>query len=122
MLTVVLVIHVLLAIALIGIILIQQSEGGGLVGGSGGGMGSFMNPRGTANLLTRITGILAAAFMVTSVSLAVLANMSGPKKSILDTIPAEETTAPAAPVGIDQKAGTKPAENNQQAPAVPLSQ
>ena len=59
--------------------LIQRSEGGGLGmgGGSGGGMGGFMSARGTANLLTRATGILAGAFMLTSIVLAILAGGHG---------------------------------------------
>ncbi|MBT3307839.1 MAG: preprotein translocase subunit SecG, partial [Alphaproteobacteria bacterium] len=71
MTTVILVIHLLLAIGLVGIILIQRSEGGGLGiggggGGGGGGMGGFMTGRAAADLLTRTTAIIAAAFMVTS--------------------------------------------------------
>ncbi|MBM3565168.1 MAG: preprotein translocase subunit SecG [Alphaproteobacteria bacterium] len=93
MTTVLLVIHLILAIALVGIILIQRSEGGGL-GIGGGGMGGFMTGRATANLLTRTTAILAAGFMATSIALAVLANVTRAPKSILDT---PQTTAPAAP-------------------------
>ena len=74
MTTVLLVIHLLLAIAMIGTVLLQKSEGGGLGiggggGGGGGGMGGFLTGRGTANLLTRTTAILAACFMVTSLTL-----------------------------------------------------
>ena len=58
--------------ALIGVVLIQRSEGGGLGIGSSQGMGSFMSGRGTANLLTRTTAILAAVFMVLSLVLALL--------------------------------------------------
>ena len=66
---VILVIHLLLAIGLVGVVLLQRSEGGGLgIGGSGGGggMSGFMTGRATADLLTRTTAILATAFMVTS--------------------------------------------------------
>ena len=69
MITVVLVIHLLVAIALVGTVLLQRSEGGGLGmggGGGGGGGGGFMSGRETANLLTRATGVLAAIFMSTS--------------------------------------------------------
>jgi preprotein translocase subunit SecG len=99
MTTVLLVIHLLLAIGLVGTILIQRSEGGAL-SGLGGGMSGFMTGRSTANLLTRTTAILAACFFVTSITLAVLANQKGEKRSILDqAAPAGESrTAPAAPV------------------------
>ena len=60
---VILVIHLLIAAALVGVVLIQRSEGGGLGIGGGGGSGGFMSTRGTANLLTRTTAILAGAFM-----------------------------------------------------------
>ena len=99
MITVVLVIHILIAIALVGFILIQRSEGGGLgIGGSGGGMGGFMSGRATANLLSRTTAILATGFMATSVALALLANVNRAPKSILDTPAASTPAAPAAPV------------------------
>ena len=74
--TILLVVHLLIALALIGIILIQRSEGGGLGlggGGGGGGPGNFMSVRGTANLLTRTTAFLAVAFFCTSMALAILA-------------------------------------------------
>jgi len=91
--TVILVIHLLIAIALVGVILLQKSEGGALgMGGSGGGMGGFMTARGTANLLTRTTGILAAAFMGASLVLAIIANNSTERRSIM-----EEPAIPAAP-------------------------
>lgn len=103
--TVILVIHLLLAIALVGTVLLQRSEGGGL--GIGGGGGGLMSVRGTANLLTRVTGVLAAAFMVTSIVLAIMSGTHTAPRSILDT-PAG-TTAPAKPEA--------PAK-----PSVPLSQ
>jgi preprotein translocase subunit SecG len=107
MATVITVIHLLVALALVGVVLIQRSEGGGLGmgGSSSGGMGGFMTARGTANLLTRATAILAAAFMVTSITLAILAGghtsravdpLAGP----MPTLPAvpEAPAAPAPPV------------------------
>ena len=87
MTAVVIVIHLMLAIAMILIVLIQQSEGGGLGigGGSGGGMGGFMTGRATANLLTRATAVIAAAFMATSLLLAILADQGrSSRKSIID--------------------------------------
>ena len=77
MVAVLLIIHLFVTLALIGIVLIQRSEGGGLGIGSSQGMGSFMSGRGTANLLTRTTGILATAFMALSLALALLNRGTG---------------------------------------------
>lgn len=104
--TIVLVIHLLIALALVGVVLLQRSEGGGLGmggGGGGGGMGGFMTGRAAADLLTRTTAILAAAFMGTSLLLAILADSGKEQGSILDQIqsdvPAnEEPSAPTAPL------------------------
>ena len=79
------VLQVFLAVGLIGVVLLQRSEGGGLGMGSGGGMGSFMSVRGTANFLTRVTAILAALFFLTCVGLNLLALHGRNEKSILDT-------------------------------------
>ena len=94
MANVLLIIHLFVTLALIGVVLIQRSEGGGLGIGSSQGMGGFMTGRGTANLLTRATAFLAAAFFVLSLSLAYLSRGTGQPRSILDT-PA--TSTPAAP-------------------------
>ncbi len=90
-------IHVFVAIALIGVVLIQRSEGGGLGIGSSQGMGAFMSGRGTANLLTRATAVLAAIFMALSLGMALMnRNTSGAGGvSILNT--PMPTTTPAAP-------------------------
>jgi preprotein translocase subunit SecG len=72
MIKVLLVLHVFITIALIGVVLIQRSEGGGLGLGGGQGMGNFMSGRGTANLLTRTTAILGTAFFALSLTLALL--------------------------------------------------
>jgi preprotein translocase subunit SecG len=93
---VVLVIHLLLAIGLIGVVLVQKSEGGGL-GIGGGSMGGMMTTRGTANLLTRATAILAGCFMLTSIGLAILASGQSRPRSIIDQLPPVERTAPPAP-------------------------
>ncbi len=93
--TVLLVIHLLIAIALVGVVLLQRSEGGGLgMGGGGGGGGGFMTGRATADLLTRTTAILAAAFMVTSLTLSIMANNDRPKGSILDQLQSESPLLP----------------------------
>ncbi len=91
--TVVLVIHLLVAIALVGTVLIQRSEGGGL--GMGGGMGGFMTGRATANLLTRATAVLAAGFFATSMTLAIMHSGNLEPTSILDVGGPAATEAPA---------------------------
>lgn len=103
MTTVLLVIHMLIALALVVVVLLQRSEGGGLgIGGGGSGSG-LVSVRGTANLLTRATGILAACFMLTSLVLAIIASQSAERSSVLDTQrPTSETPAipsqPAVPL------------------------
>lgn len=72
MITVLLLLHLFVTVALIGTILIQRSEGGGLGIGSSQGMGSFMSGRGTATLLTRSTAVLGTIFMVLSLTLAIM--------------------------------------------------
>jgi preprotein translocase subunit SecG len=102
MTTVLLMIHLFVTLALIGVVLIQRSEGGGLGIGTSQGMGSFMSGRGTANLLTRATAILATLFFGLSLALALLnRGTGGIGKSILDTPPPAATApaAPAAPAG-----------------------
>jgi preprotein translocase subunit SecG len=108
--TVLLIIHLFVTLALIGVVLIQRSEGGGLGIGTSQGMGSFMSGRGTANLLTRTTAILAAIFMALSLALALMNRGTvGAGSSLLDTpaplsapssapsLPAGEPSAPTAP-------------------------
>lgn len=94
--TVLLVLHLMIAAALVGVVLLQKSEGGALGIGGGGG-GGFMTGRGTANLLTRATAGLAAAFFATSIALTILANKSAPSGSVFDAAPqpAGSTTTPA---------------------------
>lgn len=107
---IVLIIHLLIAIALVVVVLLQRSEGGALgIGGSGGGAGggSIFSARGTANALTRTTAMLAVCFMITSLTLAILAGGGRDSGSILDNA-APAQTAPA------------PADSGE--PTVPLSQ
>ncbi len=97
MTAVLLIVHLFVTLALIGVVLIQRSEGGGLGIGSSQGMGSFMSGRGTANLLTRTTAILAAIFMALSLTLALMnRGTTGVAGSLLAN-PPPATTAPAAP-------------------------
>lgn len=116
MITVLLVIHILIAIALIVVVLLQRSEGGGLGIGTSGGMGGFMTARGTANLLTRTTAVLAGCFMVMSIVLTVLASRPAQQqRSILD-MPAQ----PALPSAPTQPTAPTPTPApTQPAPAAP---
>jgi preprotein translocase subunit SecG len=95
--TVLTIIQLFVTLALIGVVLIQRSEGGGLGIGSSQGMGSFMSGRGTANLLTRATGILATAFMALSLILALMNHGTTGVAGSLLANPPPAATAPAAP-------------------------
>ena len=96
MTTILLTIHIMIAVSLVGVVLLQRSEGGAL--GIGGGGGGFMTARGTANLLTRITALLAAAFFVTSISLAILAGNGRQAPSIIDEVIDSAPVIPDTPV------------------------
>lgn len=117
MIQVVLVIHLILAVSIIGLVLIQRSEGGGLGIGGGGGLGGFASPQSTANALTKATGVCAALFFITSLTLAVMAEGTRPASitdhlenvSVSQDAPKEEApeagdaavktdTAPSVPV------------------------
>ena len=97
--TILVVLHVLFATAIVGLVLLQRSEGGGLGmgggggGGGGGGMGGFMSARGTANLLTRATAIAATLFFISSLTLTIVMSQQATPTSIVDAIPAEGTQA-----------------------------
>ncbi len=94
--TLVLTIHILIALGLVGSVLLQRSEGGGLgIGGGGGAGGGFMTARGTANLMTRLTAILAACFFATSIILAIIAGGGNESVSIVDEV-INETLPPAS--------------------------
>src|SRR3970040_2181264 len=103
--TVLLLIHVMIAVALVGVVLLQRSEGGALGIGGGGG-GGVLTGRGTANLLTRTTAALAAAFFLTSILLTLIAQSGAPETSILDA-GQPSSTAPA-PAGQPAEAPAKP--------------
>ena len=103
--TVVIVIHLMVVLALVLVVLLQRSEGGALGrGGGGGGGGGLMSSRGTANVLTRATAILAVAFFATSLTLSLIATNEDSPASILDAAPAATSGAPAAP-GADTDTG-----------------
>ena len=96
MIRILLALHLLLAFGLVGSVLLQRSEGGGLGIGGGGG-GGLMTGRGTANLLTRTTAVLAGLFMVTSLGLAMLTAGTSEPQSILDQSAPPVQEAPAQP-------------------------
>jgi preprotein translocase subunit SecG len=125
--TVIIVVHLMIVSVLIGAVLLQKSEGGGL--GMGGGAG-FMSSRGTANLLTRTTAILAGLFFLTSMGLAWIAGADRKPTSILGT-PATQSqpaggASPIAPPTsggvldtlkkVDEQQGQPPAPSGPQAP------
>ena len=91
--TVLLVAYLIIVLALIGVILIQRSEGGGL--GMGGNAGGLMTVRGSANLLTRTTGVLAALFFATAIGLTILAELDRGTDSILDQAAGANGTQPS---------------------------
>lgn len=107
--TILIVIHLMVVLALVGVVLLQRSEGGGL--GIGGGSG-FMTARGAANALTRTTAILAIAFFATSLALSILARYGERPLDILDRVPAQTEQTPGGGGVLDQLGGdsTPPAE------------
>jgi preprotein translocase subunit SecG len=120
--TVVIVVHLMIVATLIATVLLQKSEGGGLGVGGGGG---FMSSRGTANLLTRTTAILAFGFFLTSLVLSWLASYDRKPSSILDNAPVSQSqpATPAPP--ISQGGGIldslKKSDEQQQSPQVPAA-
>jgi len=119
---VVLVIHLLVALALVGVILLQKSEGGAL-GGLGGGMsggasfGGLFTARGGASFLTRTTAILAASFIATSLLLAILATGEDDGSTILDELPGD--SAPAQPQAPEAGGADAEPPNEPAAPSEP---
>jgi preprotein translocase subunit SecG len=112
MITVLLILHLMIAASLVGVVLLQRSEGGAL--GIGGGGGGFMSGRGAANFLTRVTAGLAAAFFATSMLLTLLANRTEHAPSVFDTpasVPAK--SAPAVPGSGPLPGQPQPAEPSQ---------
>ncbi|MGI9374205.1 MAG: preprotein translocase subunit SecG [Hyphomicrobiales bacterium] len=108
---VLLVIHLIIAIALVVVVLLQRSEGGalGIGGGGGGGGGGLFTGRGAANFFTRATAALAGAFFLTSIALTLLARSDGTASSILDQIgggsssgESSDSVLPNLPAGSSQ--------------------
>jgi preprotein translocase subunit SecG len=127
MLTVVIVIHLMLVLGMIGVVLLQKSEGGGLVSSTSG----FMTGRGTANVLTRTTALLAVGFFITSLALSWLAGLGRHPASIINTGGPPATQEAPGPIGaplsrtgrgvLDQLGGGAPPANAPAAPTPPPS-
>ncbi len=128
--TVLIVIHLMIVVSLVGVVLLQRSEGGGL--GMGGGSG-FMTARGAANALTRATAILATGFFITSLLLSILARYGDKPSDTLDLVPAATNSKgtgvidqlgaakPAVPVKPGVPATSDPATSDTVVPATPAT-
>jgi preprotein translocase subunit SecG len=126
--TTLIVLHLMIVVALVIVVLLQRSEGGALGIGGGGG-GGFLTGRGTANVLTRTTAILALCFFATSIALAILAGYGVGSRSVIDTLAPANTPGGAQPIAPDPQGtgggqgGGAPAQPEapqpQQAPAGP---
>ncbi len=114
MTTVLLIIHLLTALSLVALILMQQSEGGVL--GVGGGSNSLFTARGASNVMSRATAILATIFFITSLTLTLLAGSAKPK-SVIDTLK-DSAVAPLIP--LSQNASPQPAPPATVAPVAPV--
>ncbi len=115
---VVLVIHLILALAIIGLVLLQRSEGGGLGIGSSGGMGAFASAHTTASVLSRATAICAAGFFATSLILGILTGQQSHQAGIMNKL----TDAPAAataPAQAGKALGDKPSTDASPGAIVP---
>jgi preprotein translocase subunit SecG len=121
---VVLIIHLLLALALIGVVLMQRSEGGGLGMGGGGGGGGVMSGRGAATALGKVTWLLAIAFIATSITLTIFAAQNSAGSSVVDRLgaeaPADET--PEAPALPETDGLLPPPAADPDAPLVPRAE
>jgi preprotein translocase subunit SecG len=121
--TVLLLIHVMVAVALVGVVLLQRSEGGalGIGGGGGGGGGGFMTGRGAGSALTKTTAILAACFFATSLSLSILASRNVDNTpSILPAGSSAPSDGGLAPLQIPGAAA--PTSSEPAAPSAPQSE
>ena len=123
---VVLIVHLILALALIGVVLMQRSEGGlgGLGGGGGGGGGGLMSGRSAATALSKVTWGLAVAFLITSLALTVIAARSARTDSVIERLGTESpqpATAPSLPLpeALQGDDLTAPVPSTSDAPAAP---
>jgi preprotein translocase subunit SecG len=126
--TVIIVVHLIIVLALIGVVLLQRSEGGLGLGG-GGGVSGFMTGRGQANALTRATAVLAALFFLTSLVLTLFASYSRGPRSIFEGVAPTAPAGQQAPAGgagpnvleqLQRMQGEQPAAPSPAAPSIPL--
>ncbi len=117
---VILVIHLILAVSIIGLVLLQRSEGGGL-GIGGGGLGGLASPKGAANALTRATAICAAAFFCTSLILGVISSNKHGTDILMDTLNNEPAALERA-IGEDKQEQETSGETPAEAPVAPIAQ
>lgn len=123
MATVILVIHIMVAAALVGLVLLQRSEGGALgIGGGGGSGGGFMSGRGTANLLTRVTAVFAAVFFATSILLTLLAQQSSGPGTGLENFTIQGDQGQSGGQPANPLEGLKLPTQEPKGPQVPQSQ
>lgn len=117
---VILVIHLILALCLIGVVLLQRSEGGGMGLGGGGG-GGAISSRGVATALGKLTWVLAIAFIITSITLTILAAKNSATGSVVDRLGIEQPVAsqPEASQPTDAAPG---ADGDPQAPVQPRAE
>lgn len=116
---VVLIIHLLLALALIGIVLMQRSEGGGL--GIGGGGGGAVSGRSATTALGKITWVLAAAFICTSIALTIIAAQNAAGNSVIDTLGTDITAPQSDSLPAPTVDGLLPPAEGDDAPLVPTA-
>lgn len=121
---VILIIHLILALSIIGLVLLQRSEGGGLgIGGGGGGLGAFASAGSTANVLTRATAFCAVAFFCTSLTLAVLAGTGTRSSSLLENLDNSPVAVDTQGKSDDNKIpDAKATGSDSSTPSAPLSE
>ena len=117
---IVLTVHLLLALALVGVVLIQRSEGGGLGMGSGGG-DSVMSGRAAASALTKLTWIFAVAFIITSISLTVIAANKSSETSVMDRLGVSSNNDKGSDPSLDDIESLLPPTEGSAEGLVPLS-
>lgn len=116
--TIVLLVHVLIGLAIIGLVLLQRGKGAEAGAAFGAGVsGTVFGARGSANFLSRSTGLLAALFFITSLSLAYLGSQRRPPESLLDTA-GQSVPAPASPALMLPAPGTGQAGSSGELPAL----
>lgn len=124
MTAVVLIIHLIVALVLVALVLLQRSEGGALGIGGGGGGGGMFSGRGAANMLTRATAVLAAVFFSTSILLTILARQGETPTSVFETIQPTTSEQPAADTPSDAPVNDQlpVLESEPQEPQAPVSE